>query len=381
MRFHVVALPHTQTKKMHSGCAFTIKTLYFCQMMKSLGHTVYHYGCEGSQVECDEDIVIFSNAEQEGFFGQYNPDALYNLDWSGKSAYWQLWNGRVAAEINKRKHPGDFVCIVTGTLSIPLAAAVGTDVMVVEYGIGYNGTFAQYRVFESATHMHKVYGAMGGHDPDGKFFDAVIPAYVNPNDFPFQEEKADHYLFIGRLIKRKGVHIAVETCKQLGVKLKIAGQGCLGREGNRIYCADGEVYEGTNLEYVGFATGEKRAKLYQNAIATFMPTTYLEPFGLVAVESQMAGTPAITTAFGAFHETVEHGKTGFRCHTLNEFVHAAKQAPILNPWYIHERAVRLYAMENVKWQYETYFRRLQDLWGDGWYTLHPQPDEQWLKGY
>ena len=50
MRFHVVALPHTQTNMSHSACAFTMKILHFCQMMSSLGHEVFHYGVEGSEV-------------------------------------------------------------------------------------------------------------------------------------------------------------------------------------------------------------------------------------------------------------------------------------------------------------------------------------------
>ena len=387
-RFHVAGLPHTTLGMEHSACAFSMKARHLIQMMESLGHECFHYGVEGSDIgQWCEDVPILSRKEQEGFFGPYNPDALYEVDWSGRAPYWQLFHTRAAAEINRRKRQGDFLCIITGTLSLPLVEAVEGNVMVVEYGAGYNGLLprkpGRYRVYESHSHMHKIWGAEGGFDPDGYWYDTVIPNYLNPEDYPFKADggQGGYYLYLGRLIKRKGVHIAVETCKRLGAKLKIAGQGCVKVEGNRIYCADGEVYEGDNLEYVGFATGQKRASLYQNAIATFVPTTYIEPFGAVAIESQMAGTPAITTDFGAFPETVEHGKTGFRCHSLNEFLQAAKHAPLLDRYHIHDRAVSRYAMDSVRWQYETYFKRLQDLWGEGWYTLRPESDAHWLAGY
>jgi glycosyltransferase involved in cell wall biosynthesis len=378
MRFHVVGLPHTQTHSRHSACAFTTKVLHFCQMMTSLGHEVFHYGAEGSQVECTEDVSVLSAPEQEAWFGKFDPDALYDVDWSGQASYWRLLNERAAAEINKRKQPGDFVCIIMGTMNLPLVKAVGDDVLVVEYGIGYNGTFANYRVFESYAHMHKVLGVQGGYDPNGKFYDVVIPNYLNPADYPFRAERGDYYLYIGRLVKRKGINIAVETCKRLGVKLKIAGQGCIKVEDNRIVCTDGEVYEGDNLEYVGAVTGAKRAQLYGQAIATFVPTLYVEPFGTVAVESQMAGTPAITTDWGAFPETVEHGKTGFRCRTLDHFLFAARNAPTLDRGYIHRRAVANYSMDRIRWRYQEYFQMLSDLWGQGWYTERERTQLDWL---
>jgi glycosyltransferase involved in cell wall biosynthesis len=356
-----------------------MKILHFCQMMTSLGHEVFHYGAEGSEVNCTH-IQIISNKEQESFFGPYNPESLYDVDWSGVASYWNLINIRAATEINKRKQPKDFVCIIMGTLNQPLAQMVGNDVMVVEYGIGYNGTFAKYRVFESYAHMHKIWGAEGGFDPNGKFYDCVIPNYFDPADYPFQQEKGDYFLYLGRLIKRKGIQIAIETCNKLGVKLKLAGQGCIKVEGNTIYCADGEVYSGNNLEYVGFATGTKRAKLYQNAKGVFIPTTYIEPFGAVAVEAQMAGTPVITTDFGAFTETVEHGKTGFRCHSLDQFVWAAQHIDEIDPFYTHKRAINNYSMDRIKWKYQEYFEMLADLWGDGWYTIHHNRSNlNWLK--
>ena len=390
MRFHVVGLPHTTLGMEHSACAFSMKARHVIQMLESLGHKCFHYGVEGSDIGnwCVEDVTVLSRKEQEGFFGPYDANALYDVQWTSDAPYWKLLNERAAAEINKRKQPRDFVLIITGNLSLPLVEAVEGDVMVVEYGAGYNGLLprkqGRYRVYESFSHMHKLWGADDGYDPDGYWFDRVIPNYLNPEDYPLQVKKDDYYLYLGRLVKRKGIHIAVETCKRIGAKLKIAGQGCTKVEriegGQRIHCADGEVYEG-DLEYVGFATGDKRAKLYGGALATFIATTYTEPFGAVAVECQFAGTPAITTDFGAFPETVIHGKTGFRCHTLNEFMWAAKEAPKLNPYVIHQHAVANYSMDVVRWRYESYFNQLQDLWGEGWYAQHDAPDAHWLQGY
>ncbi len=364
--FHVVGLPHTQTNEHHSACAFTMKIYHFLQMMKSLGHECIHYGVEGANVNC-EDIKIMSLKEQEGFFGKYNPNKLYNVDWTGKTLYWKLLNERAAKEINKRSQPTDFICLIMGTLNLPLVKLLKNSPMIVEYGIGYNGTFAKYRVFESYAHMHKIWGAEGGYDPDGKFYDAVIPNYLNPNDYPFKEEKRDYFLYIGRLIKRKGINIAIETCKRLNAKLIVAGQGAVDFKNHTLMCEDGEQYHYEKLEYVGFATGQKRADLFSNAKAVFVPSIYIEPFGAVAIEAQMAGTPAITTDFGAFPETVEQGKTGFRCRTLKQFVEAANNIDSLDKKYIHQRAIDNYSMDVIKYKYQDYFETLNSLWRGGWY--------------
>lgn len=382
-RFHVVALPHTQTHPRHAPCAYTMKVLHFIQMMKSLGHTVYHYGAEGSEVECDEHIQIISRDEQERYFGKYDQNAFYNLGWTGKEPYWPLTSGRAAAAINTRKQLRDILCLICGTLNQPLVAAVGEDqVLPVEYGIGYTGTFSKYRVFESYSHMHTIWAAQGGFDPDGRFYDAVVPNYFDPTDYPCQTDKGDYYLYMGRLIKRKGVQVAVQTCKEIGAKLILAGQGVERIEGNKIHCVDGEVYVGDHLEYVGCVIGDQKARLLSEAKAVFTPTYYVEPFGGVAVEAQMAGTPVISTDFGAFTETVEHGKTGYRCHTFDQFTWAAQHVDELDSQYIHTRAVANYGLERVKWMYQEYFSMIDDLWDRGWYQkCSSRQTLNWLRKY
>jgi len=386
-RLHVVALPHTQTSKVHTACAFTIKILRFIRMMASLGHKVYHYGAEGSEVsEWAEDVPVLSRKEQEGWFGPFDQNKLYKADWTGNAPYWKALNDRSVAEILKRKRPGDFVCVIMGRLCKPIADGAGSDVLTVEYGIGYNGPFSKYRVFESYAHMHKIWGVEGGRDPDGKFYDVVIPNYLDPEEYPFGAVKQDYFLYLGRLVQRKGIKIAVDTCRHIGAKLVLAGQGCVKHEVvsgvKQIHCEDGAVYSGNHLEFVGSVIGERRARLLQNAKAVFVPTYYIEPFGTVAVEAQMTGTPAITTDFGVFPETVEHGRTGFRCRTLDHFVWAARHVGDLDPRYIHQRALANWSMDRVRWMYQEYFTMLNDLWKSGWKEIHDDRRElDWLRRY
>jgi glycosyltransferase involved in cell wall biosynthesis len=118
------------------------------------------------------------------------------------------------------------------------------------------------------------------------------------------------------------------------------------------------------------------------AKAVFVPTLYIEPFGGVNVEAMFCGTPAITTDFGGFTETVQHGKTGYRCHTMDDFVWAAKNVDRLDPYYIRDYAVNNYSMDRVSLMYDEYFSKLMDLYRNGWYELHPERTElDWLRRY
>ena len=63
MIFHVVSLPHTQTTSAYVHCAYTEKVRKLCNMMKSLGHTVYLYASEENEAECDELITCITKEE------------------------------------------------------------------------------------------------------------------------------------------------------------------------------------------------------------------------------------------------------------------------------------------------------------------------------
>ncbi len=151
----------------------------------------------------------------------------------------------------------------------------------------------------------------------------------------------------------------------------IAGQGAKGWQPGELIGKE-ETYRGAHLDYVGHVFPEQRFRLMSQARAVFVPTIFVEPFGGVSVEAQLCGTPVISTDGGAFPETVEHGRTGFRCHTLDHFVWAAKNVHTLDRAYIRRRALSLYSLDRVGAMFEEYFQMCTDLWERGWDTLRPE---------
>lgn len=353
MRFHVISLPHTQTTKAYSTCAYTQKVRKFCIMMKSLGHEVFLYAGEENEAPCDELITCMSKKEQQKILEKL--DSYVNVSFNPEEWYWKKFNERVVEALATRIEKKDFICVIAGVAHKEIADTYPAH-MTVEFGIGYGGTFAKFRVFESYCWQHMVnandHPNLTGN---GNFYEAVIPNYFEPEDFPMSEVIDDYYLFIGRLIDRKGYKIAIEAAERTGKKLILAGPGDPGKLPD-------------NVKHVGEVGPLERGRLMSRATAVMVPTIYIEPFGGVAVEAMMCGTPIITTDWGAFTEYNKAGTTGFRCRTLGEFIEAMDLVKTLDRVAIRKYATANFSLDRVRHQYEAYFEQLDSLWETGWKT-------------
>ena len=360
MRFHVVGLPHTHTNTHYCTCAYTMKVYNFCRMMKSLGHYVYHYGGSKSDTSiCNEHITVRTDAEDQEWFGSWDPFKTWaELEWDSTKPYWQVTNERSADEISKRLEHGDFIGIIGGCCNQPLTDSLVKGFHIpVEYGIGYYGTYLRNRVFESYAQQNVVHGRTK-ETLSGSAADVVIPNYFDPEMFPVSSDKEDYILFIGRLIREKGINTAVEVSRMTGKRLLVAGQGAVDHRLGYLKIQGGQEYRAPGLTYVGVLDTVQRAKVMGEASAVLVPTVYVEPFGGVSVEAQMTGTPVVTTNRGAFPEIVEHGKTGYRCHSLEQFVWATRHVNELDRNYIRKRAITNWSMWNIRHKYQAYFEML-----------------------
>lgn len=347
-RLHLVALPHTQISSEFCTCAYTSKTLKFCKMMQH-DCEILLYAPEGPDVPGAKLIPCLTNIARVAIFGEDDSGRLPAWPSEEQSA---KFNRAAIANLLTHSEPGDLVLLTAGWTHKPIADAL-RDRICIEPFVGYYGVLggAVWAGFESYAHMHTVYAKQGVEDI--RWFDAVIPPYYDPDEFPHLNDGDGSYLlFLGRLIERKGPHIAAEIAKAAGMKLRVAGPGEMKLDGD--------------VEYLGPVNVKERAQLLAGAKAVLMPTTYFEPGGNVAIEAMAAGTPVIAPDAGVFSETIKQGVSGYRFRNLREAVSAVEKTSLLRPQAIRAHA-QSYSLDCARERFKQWFGRVETLKGKGWY--------------
>lgn len=385
MRFHVLGVPHTVTHTDYVACAFTQKVLKFCKMMTKLGHEVIHYGHADSNVICTEHVTITNNTDLALSYG--NRDWRKNVfKYTRKDHVYQIFEKNAITEIDKRKKKFDFILAFFGLVHQNICDAFDRRWYIpVEPGIGYNEVFAPCKVFESYAIYHAITGPTVV-DPSTNtvnlpnWYDAVIPNYFDPDDFIFNENKENYFLYLGRIVTGKGVDIAIDVTKEIGAKLIIAGQiPNLEEDSDDPFVKLILQNLPSHVEYVGYADLEKRKHLMANAKAGFVPSIYIEPFGGVQIEMLMSGTPTITSDWGAFAENNLHGVTGYRCRTFDQFVWAAQNIEKIESKKCREWAEN-FTLDKIGLMYEDYFESVQNYYKyQSWYKTDKKRNNlDWL---
>ncbi|MEK5255606.1 glycosyltransferase family 4 protein [Paenibacillus sp. FSL F4-0125] len=116
-------------------------------------------------------------------------------------------------------------------------------------------------------------------------------------------------LFIGRLVKEKGVQVLLESAREVlsvipDCKFIIAGRGPMLSE------LEGMASEiNSQVLFTGFIKNQEKNFLLEIADLCVFPSLY-EPFGIVAIEAMGSGTPIVVSDVGGLAEIVEDGRTG-----------------------------------------------------------------------
>lgn len=131
-------------------------------------------------------------------------------------------------------------------------------------------------------------------------------------------ERSGRFVVVSRLIPYKRVDLAIRAANVSGLPLDIYG--------------DGPAFErlkhlaGPTVRMMGYRPDDEVKRALATCIASILPGE--EDFGLVPVETQASGRPAIAYAAGGALDTVRDGETGFLFHeqTVPALVEAMQRA-------------------------------------------------------
>jgi glycosyltransferase involved in cell wall biosynthesis len=182
---------------------------------------------------------------------------------------------------------------------------------------------------------------------------AELPYFTSRwvHDLPtekYMSRDVPYFFFIGRLEKIKGLQTLIPVFRRYRhAQLWVAGTGEY--EGTlRAMAADSP-----NIKFLGHQSGEQLRLLYEQAVATVVPSIWCEVFGIVILESFTQKTPVIVSNMGGMPKLVEDSGGGFVFETETELV-AAMDRLLGEPSLREQMGQRGYQALQQKWSAEVH---------------------------
>ena len=208
-----------------------------------------------------------------------------------------------------RGEPFDVIHDHCGFTALAMASRVSAPVVHTLHGPFVGETAGFYQRHGHKARLVAISHSQRASAPAGVDVAAVVPNPIAINHWPFQADKDDYLLWIGRMDPTKGAHSAIEAARLAGRPLVLAGPVQTGQE-DYFHERIAPHIDDQRVRYVGEVSGAPEKQLYAHAAAMLMPIRWNEPFGMVMVEALACGTPVIAFAEGAAKEIVIDGDNG-----------------------------------------------------------------------
>lgn len=189
---------------------------------------------------------------------------------------------------------------------------------------------------------------------------SIIHHGVEAAEYPPSFEVGPYLVHIGRFAAEKGTHLAIDAARRAKLPIRLAG---------RCHPPDRDYFEreitprllleDDMVELCGEADHVRKVNLLRGARALLCPIQWEEPFGLIAIEAMLCGTPVIGFPRGSFPEIVDEGITGLLVSNADEMVEAIAKVDRIDRRACASVARRRFSASRMAADYERLFEALR----------------------
>lgn len=174
---------------------------------------------------------------------------------------------------------------------------------------------------------------------------------IDPSSYCLSDKpRNDRFLTIGRMSPEKGNLRAIRLCKELNLKLDVAGgRGSEVERGQPSTEYEKQVIKECtgDIRYLGEVSDEGKIELMQSCKALLYATDHAELTSHKVQEAMFCGAPAIVPSKGGMPEIVTQGVNGYLCRDDGDYIDAIRNVDKLNPLSIYGEFIKKYTPHTV----------------------------------
>ena len=138
----------------------------------------------------------------------------------------------------------------------------------------------------------------------------VLPPVIRmENKAPSPVPDDPHILYVGQLIRGKGVDLLLQAFKGLTCDFRATIVGT-GNAESKLKALCTELGLDNRVEFSGWVRNEDLGHFYSKAKVVVVPSRWPEPFGMIGLEAMHHGRPVVAFDVGGIPDWLDHMETG-----------------------------------------------------------------------
>ena len=129
------------------------------------------------------------------------------------------------------------------------------------------------------------------------------------NQAPSPVPDGSHILYVGQLIRGKGVDLLLQALKGLTCDFRATIVGTGNAESKlKTLCTEFDL--DNRVKFTGWVRNEDLGHFYSEAKVVVVPSRWPEPFGMIGLEAMHHGRPVVAFDVGGIPDWLDHMETG-----------------------------------------------------------------------